>query len=142
MVAKTEKLFPHVTTLVINQDNGTENQSHRTQLIKRMVEFVSKSATSVCLAYYPPYHSKYNPIERCFGILENHWNGAILDSLDAVLNFAQSMAFNGKHPQVKLITKPYQTGVRVTKSIVKALETKLERYPGLEMWFIHIHSAP
>jgi transposase len=25
--------------------------------------------------YYPPYHSKYNLIERCWGILENHWNG-------------------------------------------------------------------
>src|SRR5262245_2149031 len=30
---------------------------------------------TVRLAYYPPYHSKYNPIERCWGILENHWNG-------------------------------------------------------------------
>jgi transposase len=36
-------------------------------------------------AYYPPYHGKYNAIERCWGILELHWNGALLDSLDAVL---------------------------------------------------------
>ena len=139
---KQKKLFPDITTLVINQDNGPENQSHRTQFIKRMVEFVAKSAISVHLAYYPPYHSKYNPIERCFGILENHWSGAILDSLDAVLNFAQSMTWNGKHPQVKLITKPYQTGVKVPKPIIKALETKLERYPTLERWFINIPISP
>jgi transposase len=27
--------------------------------------------------YYPPYHSKYNLIERCWGILEQHWNGTL-----------------------------------------------------------------
>lgn len=138
---KQKKLFPDITTLIINQDNGPENQSHRTQFIKRMVEFVAKSTISVSLAYYPPYHSKYNPIERCFGVLENHWNGAILDSLDTVLNFAQSMTWNGKHPQVKLITEPYQTGIKVPKPIIKALETNLERYPGLERWFINIPSS-
>jgi len=29
------------------------------------------------LLYYPSYHSKYNPIERCWGILEVHWNGVV-----------------------------------------------------------------
>jgi len=27
------------------------------------------------LVYYPPYHSKYNPIERCWSALEKKWNG-------------------------------------------------------------------
>ena len=37
------------------------------------------------LAYYPPYHSKYNPIERLWGILENHWNGEVLDTEEKIL---------------------------------------------------------
>jgi hypothetical protein len=64
--------FAHITTLVINLDNGPENHSRRTQFMQRMVEFVYHSGLTVRLAYYPPYHSKYNPIERCWGILENH----------------------------------------------------------------------
>ncbi|NCR97904.1 MAG: hypothetical protein EWV58_05860 [Microcystis aeruginosa Ma_MB_F_20061100_S19] len=36
-------------------------------------------------------HSKYNPIERCWAVLENYWNGAILDSIDAALNWASNM---------------------------------------------------
>ena len=32
---------------------------------KRIVEFVDYTRTIVQLLYYPPYHSKYNPIERC-----------------------------------------------------------------------------
>ena len=57
------------------------------------------------LAYYPPYHSKYNPVERCFGWLEQHWNGSLLDSIDAVLNFAKTLTFKGKSPSVTLVEK-------------------------------------
>ena len=38
--------------------------------------------------YFPPYHSKYNPIERCWGILEHHWNGALLDTIESALLWA------------------------------------------------------
>jgi len=62
-----------VNTLVLNMDNGPENNSHRTQFIKRIVDFAYGNALHVRLAYYPPYHSKYNPIERVWGRLENHW---------------------------------------------------------------------
>jgi transposase len=43
--------------------------------MKRLTEFADKNNLEIALAYYPPYHSKYNPIERGWGILENHWNG-------------------------------------------------------------------
>ena len=42
--------------------------------------FARQDQLRVELAYYPPYHSKYNPIERCWGVLENYWNGSLLDS--------------------------------------------------------------
>jgi hypothetical protein len=32
--------FAHMTTLVINLDNGLENHSRRTQFMQRLVEFV------------------------------------------------------------------------------------------------------
>jgi transposase len=72
-------------------DNGPENHSRRTQFMKRIVEFAQRHCINIRLAYYPPYHSKYNPIERTWGILENHWNGSILDEIDTVLNFARTM---------------------------------------------------
>jgi transposase len=60
---------------VINADNWPENSGVRSQWLKRLVEFSARWETKVQLAYYPPYHSKYNPIERVFGVLENYWNG-------------------------------------------------------------------
>ena len=83
--------FLRVRTLVINLDNGPENHSRRSQFLKRIVGFARKYRLVVQLAYYPPYHSKYNPIERCWGILELHGNGALLDSIEAVLGYAETM---------------------------------------------------
>ena len=138
---KLQPRFQKVKILVLNLDNGPENHSRRTQFIKRLVEFAMKHQITVQLAYYPPYHSKYNSVERCWGCLENHWNGTLLDELDTVLNFAQSMTWNGKHPIVKLITTVYETGVRLTKSALDELETQIKRLPALEKWFVEISPA-
>jgi transposase len=132
--------FAHITTLVINLDNGPESHSRRTQFMQRLVEFAQHAHLTIRLAYYPPYHSKYNPIERCWGILEHHWNGALLDSLEAVIQYARTMTWKGKHPLVTLVTTTYQTGVKLTKKAMQAVETQLQRLPHLEKWFVDIVS--
>ena len=92
----------------------------------------------VQLAYYPPYHSKYNPIERCWGILEMHWNGSLLDSIEAVIGYARSMTWKGKHPMVSLVEKSYAKGVRLKPEEMRALEGEVIRTPSLERWFVKI----
>lgn len=133
-----QERLAHITTLVINLDNGPENHSRRTQFMQRMVEFVRQSGLRVRLAYYPPYHSKYNPIERCWGILEHHWNGALLDSIDTVLKFTASMTWKGNQPVVALVTTTYATGLRLSRAAMDVIEAQLTRLPALEKWFIDI----
>jgi transposase len=133
--------FAHITTLVINLDNGPEKHSRRTQFLRRIVEFAQLYGLKVRLAYYPPYHSKYNAIERCWGILENHWNGSLLDTIDSVIQFARTMTWNGNHPIVSLVTATYTTGVRLTKDAMEALEAQVMRLAGLEKWFVDILPA-
>jgi transposase len=134
--------FPDITTLVINLDNGPESHSRRTQFMQRLLEFVARYQITVRLAYYPPYHSKYNPVERCWGILEQHWNGSLLDSVDAVIQYARTMTWKGKHPTVELVTTTYQTGVKLTKEAMDMVETQLQRLPSLEKWFVDIRHSP
>lgn len=134
--------FPQVRTLLINQDNGRENHSRRTQFMNRMTECVDEFQVTAQLAYYPPYHSKYNPIERAWGVLENHWNGSLLDTVETALNFARTMTWNGRHPAVKLVEKTYPTGVRLTPKEMEELEERFERLPGLEKWFVRIEPVP
>lgn len=134
--------FPQVTTLLINLDNGPENHSRRTQFIKRMVDFVDTVRLTVHLAYYPPYHSKYNPIERVWGGLEQHWNGSLLDTIATALKFAQTLVWRGRHPLVQLLVKTYHTGIRLTQQAMQQLEQRLERLPTLPKWFVRITPQP
>jgi len=130
--------FPKVKKLLLNLDNGGENSSRRTQFMKRIVEFVEREKIEIELAYYPPYHSKYNPVERVWGILEKHWNGTLLDSVSKVIGFANSMTYNGVSPIVKLVKKVYTTGVTLTKLEMAEVEKKIVRLVGLESWSVKI----
>ena len=113
--------------LVINLDNGPENSGARTQFLYRLVRFADATGLEVKLVYYPPYHSKYNLIERCWGILESHWNGTLLNSVPTVVEWAGTMTWKGVQPVVTLIEKTYDKGVRIAKAAFKAVESRLQR---------------
>jgi hypothetical protein len=130
--------LPHVRTLLLNLDNGPENHSRRTQFMKRLTELADEFDLTLELAYYPPYHSKYNPIERVWGILEQHWNGSLLDTLETVLRFAQTMTYNGVRPVVDVVTTTYHTGVKLSQKAMAKLEERFDRLPGLEKYFVRI----
>jgi hypothetical protein len=134
--------FGHITTLVLNLDNGPECHSHRTQFMFRVVQFVETYHVGVRLAYYPPYHSTDNAIERCWGILENHWNSALLDSLTAVREFTATMLWKGAHPVVEVVTTTYASGVTLTKEAMAVVEAQLVRVLDLEKWAVDIPWSP
>ena len=135
---RVQHQFPQVTRLLINLDNGPENHSRRTQFVKRLVNFADSDHLTLHLAYYPPYHSKYNPIERVWGGLEQHWNGSLLDTVHTVLKFARTFIWRGRHPYVQLLTQTYRNGVRLTQQAMQQLEQRLERLPNLPKWFVRI----
>jgi len=89
-----------------------------------------------------PYRSKYNPAERCWGILEQHWNGTLLDALDTALRFAAAMTWKGTHPTVALVATTYERGVTLAKEAMAAVEAQLTRHPTLGRWFVDIHPPP
>ena len=141
---RIEELWPQLeakyqpSVLMLNQDNGPENSSRRTQFIKRAVEFVNQHEIRVQLAYYPPYHSKYNPVERTHGALEQYWNGMLLTDKETVIEIAKNMKWKGKNPVVTLVTKIYEKGVKLTKKAMAGYEKVIKRLPGLEDWFVDI----
>jgi hypothetical protein len=128
--------------LVINLDNGPENSGARTQFLYRLVRFADATGLEIKLVYYPPYHSKYNLIERCWGVLENHWNGTLLSSVQTVLEWARTMTWNGVQPVVTLVEKTYNTGVRIAKAAFKAVESRLQRDTVLPKYEILIQPQP
>lgn len=131
-----------IKKLVINLDNGPSASSHRTQFIKRITEFSEKNKITIHLAYYPPYHSKYNPVERCWGVLENHWNGDVLDSVEKTLGMMKTMTWKGIKPTVHFFDQCFEKGIKLTKKEMKIYEKKIKRSDNLPKWDVVIENGP
>ena len=119
------------TSLIqIKMDNGPESSGKRTQFLHRMVQLADHIQKPIQLLYYPPYHSKYNPIERCWGILELQWNGAKRIDAETMVEWAKRMTWKGIHPVVELSRKLSQKGISLGKAAMQAIEERLERHPA------------
>lgn len=123
---------------VIDLDNGPKNSGRRAQFLKRMVPFADRSGLEVRLVYYPPYRSKYNPIERCWSALEKEWNGVLLSGLKVVLQCALRMRWRGRHPTVKRLHGTYPDGIRAPAREMRLIEARLQRSATLPKYDITI----
>ena len=130
--------FPDIEAWSINLDGGSATRSNRTQFIKRMVEFSRQTGLRVRLVYYPPYHSKYNPIERCWAALEKYWHGAILSSIDTALAWASHMTWKGIQPLVHLVDGIYAKNVRVDEQELAAYREYWHPSEQLPQWDVTI----
>jgi len=141
-LATRRETLQDVRQLILDLDNGPENNGQRSQWLFRLVLLAQRFQWQIVLVFYPPYHSKYNPIERLWGILEAYWRGALLDSAAAVLGYAADMTYNAVHPQVHRVTKQYAKGVKRNQAEKKRLEQWLQRKVALEKWAIEIAPPP
>ena len=80
-------------------------------------------------------------MERWWGNLEQHWQGALPDSVEAVTRFTESMPWKGRHPVVEVVTTTEAKGMRLTKAAMAAVEAHLHRRPGLEKWSVPRRSS-
>lgn len=133
---------PGVRRLQIELDNGPELGSSRTQFLKRLQEFADRHALEIELVYFPPYHSKYNPIEHCWGALEQHWNGTLLETIATALSWAGTMTWKGLRPIVRELTGTYERGVRVTGAAFRTIAARCERSATLPKWSVKIKPIP
>lgn len=128
----------NVKRLVINMDNGPECSGRRSQFLKRVVGFSDVTELAVRIIYYPPYHSKYNGIERYWAGLEKSWNGYLLSTVSVVLNRAANFVWKRVRTTVHLLETTYEKGVKVCGKERERLEDRLERSEKLPRYDIAI----
>lgn len=110
--------------LIILLDNGPDNGGYRTAFIKGLIDLSIKYNTEIELVYYPPYHSKYNPVERLWSRLERIWNGFLLNTEEICINFMKNLTWMGNRAKVQFITKEYEKGIKYTKKYMTELENE------------------
>ena len=126
---------------MIYLDNGPNNSGTRTQFLKRMIEFADQAGLTIRLVYYPPYHSKYNPIERCWSSLELKWGGVLLNCLKVILQMALRMRWRGMYPTIRRLEGKYRDGIKLSQKEMKPYEARLERSKTLPKYDITIRPA-
>ena len=108
-------LYPFATSILLLCDGGGSNSS-RTYLFKESLQALSNElGIEIRIAHYPPYTSKYNPIEhRLFPHVSRVCEGVIFDSVETVKDLmATATTRTGLKVFTTILDNVYQTGQKV-----------------------------
>jgi len=111
--------YPQATSLLLLCDGGGSNRAN-TYLFKAELEkFAQDTGLEVRVAHYPPYTSKYNPIEhRLFPHLTRACSGVIFTSVELVKELmAKAATKTGLRVAVQILDKVYETGRQVATDV-------------------------
>jgi hypothetical protein len=112
-------LYPDATTILILCDAGGAN-SYRHPIFKdRLLALASQVGKSFTICHYPPYASKWNPIEhRLFCHLHQAMSGVVFSDYQTLKEHRQATSTKtGLSVVVRLNLQTYQRGSKVDKSI-------------------------
>jgi len=113
-------LYPDATQLLVLCDSGGANSYRHYAFKKAMLRAATTIDKIIVVAHYPPYCSKYNPIERrLFCHVEKTLSGSILSSHEQVKTlFQRTKTQNVNQPlsvEVRIENKQYQIGLKTKK---------------------------
>lgn len=108
--------YRHATSILLLCDGGGSNSS-RTYLFKSELEKLAQEiGIEIRVAHYPPYTSKYNPIEhRLFPHLTRACQGVIFSSVELVKELmCKATTTTGLEVDVTILDKVYEMGRKVS----------------------------
>ena len=115
-------LYPQAKGVLIKCDGGGSN-SASTYLFKEGLQRVAdKTGLEVRVAHYPPYCSKYNPIEhRLFCHVNRACQGVVFSSVELVKTLMQkARTRTGLSVVVDILRQTYLIGKKVTDEVKQA----------------------
>ena len=125
--------------IIIFLDNGPENSGRRKLWLKKLVNLSIKYDIIIDLVYYPPYHSKYNKIERFWARLQMFWNKIVINTTDKLLEVLNKVTWKNVKCNGSITFKKYNKGIKISDSEMKTyINPHIIREEGLEKWSIII----
>ncbi len=112
------KNYPNATSILVLCDGGGSNSS-RHYIFKQDLQILADEiGIEIRIAHYPPYCSKYNPIEhRLFPHITRACQGVIFSSLKLVTDLiSKTRTQKGLKVFVHVIDKAYKTGRKVSET--------------------------
>jgi hypothetical protein len=120
--------YPHATSLLLLCDCGGSND-YRRYLFKQYLQVLAdRMQLDVRVAHYPPYTSKYNPIEhRLFPHVTRACAGVSLtDVATAVQLMRKTRTRTGLRVTVEVVNKYYATGQKYSREFRAAMPLEFD----------------
>ncbi len=123
-------LYPHATSILVVCDGGGSNDARHLLFKRDLQALADEIGVEIRIAHYPPYCSKYNPIEhRLFPPVTRACQGVIFTSLTLVKQLMEKThTQTGLKAFVHIIDKVYQTGRKVAKGFKKNVRIVFDEF--------------
>lgn len=123
-------LYPTATSILLLCDGGGSNSSHYYIFKEELQRVANTIGIEIRIAHYPPYCSKYNPIEhRLFPHVTRACQGVVFTTIDVVKTLmARTKTATGLTVTVKLFEKLYEKGRHVSKTFKENMPIIFDDY--------------
>ena len=126
--------YGSASSILLLCDGGGSNSSRQYLFKQDLQALVNELGIEIRIAHYPPYTSKYNPIEhRLFPHLTRVCQGVIFDSVEMVKDLmAKAKTQTGLKVFTTILEQVYETGRKVTQDFKQTMEIVFDDY--LPQW--------
>lgn len=126
--------YPSATSILLLCDGGGSNSARQYLFKQDLQRLVNQLDIEIRIAHYPPYTSKYNPIEhRLFPHLSRVCQGVIFESVEIVKSLMEkAKTQTGLSVVATILDNVYQTGRKVTEEFKQTMEIVFDEY--LPQW--------
>ncbi len=126
--------YPNAFSILILCDGGGSNSSRHYLFKEDISKLSDEIGIEIRIAHYPPYTSKYNPIEhRLFPHVTRACQGVIFKNVETVKELIEkAKTTKGLKVTVQIIDKLYETGRKVTENFKENMKIHFDDY--LPQW--------
>ncbi|MCP3966234.1 MAG: ISAzo13 family transposase [Lentisphaerae bacterium] len=126
--------YPQASSILILCDGGGSNSSRHYIFKEDLQKLADEIQIEIRIAHYPPYTSKYNPIEhRMFPHVTRACRGAVFGSVEYVKELMEKTETKkGLDVTVNILDKVYQTGRKTKENFKKNMPIVFDKY--LSAW--------
>jgi hypothetical protein len=124
--------YPNSTSMLMLADSGGSNSCRHYIFKEDLQKLVDEIGVQVRVAHFPPYTSKWNPVEhRVFPHITRSLKGVILRSYEYVKELIENTTTKtGLQVKAHIVKKVYQTGRKYSDNFKENMKIVLDDFLG------------
>lgn len=128
--------YPNCTSILMLADGGGSNSSRHYIFKEDLQNLSDEIGVEIRVAHYPPYTSKWNPVEhRVFPHITRSLKGVILSSHDYVKKLIENTTtLTGLKVKSHIIPAIYETGRKYSDNFKETMRIIFDDYLGQWNW--------